>query len=149
MPKTTLQPFEGQPVEAASMMLNVGSTIQRTMEVDPVELHKDDEVYLVVRGRVDKLRFDGIKDTDGMVRVHIVKANLITVVDGDLVDEALALQEKRIEEAKGVQRLPLGSTDPDAPDDPGDEEGGTEPEDEADGDYYDPEDEGGTEPEPA
>jgi hypothetical protein len=69
----------------------------------------------VLETTVEKVRYDEVKDTDGLQRVHMLRTETATVVDAELVEEHLERQKKRILEAKGIHELPLDPTrDPDA-----------------------------------
>lgn len=109
--RTNLTPFEDSEVLAVGIEVrNAAGGLNEAMSIDPVELHKGDEITVVLRCVVDKIRFDGIKDTNGLRRVHILHANDAAIVDDDVVSEALDRQSDRIrkakEEASGMIRLP-------------------------------------------
>ena len=60
----------------------------------------------------EKVGFVPTKDSPNkLVRVHTLRAGTSTMVEGDLVEAVLDLQRCKIEEAKGIQRLPLGDSD--------------------------------------
>ena len=106
--KKQLSDFEGEQVHTAGLEIrNAAGGLNEAMKVDPAEWHKDEEIHVVMRCKVDKIRFDPVKDMDGWKRVHILSASEATVIDGALVAEALDEQAKRIEEAAGVRRLQL------------------------------------------
>lgn len=103
-----LTPFEGREVITARVAVtNAGDGLSAAMAVEPRELHCGDRVYLVIECDVTKVRFETVKDTDSMARVHILRAGAATLVDRDLVAAQLAEQQRRLEEARGVQQLPL------------------------------------------
>lgn len=111
--RSNLNPFEGDEVLAAGMEIrNAAGGLNEAMSIDPVELHKGDEITVVLRCVVDKIRFDPVKDTSGLRRVHILLANDAAIVDDDVVSDALDRQADRIrrakEEASGMIRLPYG-----------------------------------------
>jgi len=115
----TLSKFEGREVASIAIIVrNTGDGLSEAVAVDPVELHVGDEVTVALRCVVEKIRFDPIKDTDALRRVQILKAGNATFLENEAVDEALEDQLRRIETARGVQRLPLDE------DEPGDDEGG-------------------------
>ena len=121
--RPTLAPFEGKPVESATIAIrNTGDGLSKAMEVDPTELHHGQRVYVVLECEVDKVRFDPLKDEETLERVHVLKAGRATFVDADVVAEALDAQQRRIEEAAGVQQLPLDGEDPEPPADAFDED---------------------------
>lgn len=108
----TLTPFEGIPTVAVGIEIrNAAGGLNEALAVDPAEWHQGDEVTVVLRCNVDKIRFDNAKDTDGNRRVHILSAFDAAVIDSDIVDEQLDEQRRRIEEAKGLQRLDFDGTE--------------------------------------
>ena len=119
-----LTPFEGREVSAATVAIpNAGGGLRKALEVDPVELHQGDRVTIVLDCEVDKIRFDPVKDDDSLERLHVLKAVRATFIDSDVVRDALDAQQRRIEEAEGVQQLDLDGqgdegTDPDVEPDP-------------------------------
>lgn len=114
--------FDGRDVLGTNVAItNAGDGLSKAMSVEPLELHLGETVYVVLECEVSKVRFDPVKDTQAVQRVHILKAGAATMVDGDLVADVLEEQERKIEEAAGVHRLPLGADDPDAPDPEGDD----------------------------
>lgn len=103
-----LTKFEGRKVDAVGIEIrNAAGGLQDAMKVDPEEWHLEDEITVVIRCRVTKIRHDPLKDTDGLRRVHILTAEEATVIEDDLVADALDEQKRRIEEVLGVQRLPI------------------------------------------
>lgn len=111
-----LTPFEGVPVIATSIEVpGLSGGLNDAMRVDPVEMHMEDEGVLIIKGAVKKIRFDPVKDSDGVERVHIWRVVEATVVDEDVVADILAKQRQRIDEARvaaeklqGIHRLPMG-----------------------------------------
>lgn len=109
----TLSPFEGKEVIATTIAItNAGDGLSAAMAVDPVEMHTGTKVYVVLETEVTKVGFVPTKDSPNkLVRVHTLRAGTSTMVEGDLVEAVLDLQRCKIEEAKGIQRLPLGDSD--------------------------------------
>lgn len=121
-----LSPFDGREVLGAGVTIrNAGDGLSQAMGVDPVELHHSEEVTIAVRCVVDKVRFDPVKDTEGLRRIHVLKAGDASIIDDALVAEALDAQRVKIEEARGVKRLPFDPDNPEGGDDEGDESGGS------------------------
>lgn len=111
MTTTDLGTFDGKDVlRTAISVTNAGDGLSEAMKVDPTLLHLDEKVYVVLECQVAKVRFDPIKDTDAVSRVHVLRAGTATMVDGDLVQKQLQEQAERIQLAKeaeaGIQRLP-------------------------------------------
>lgn len=99
--QTTLDDFEGQKVLAAGIEIpGAAGGLREALGVDPVQLHKGDEVFVLLRCTTDKVRFDPVKDTAGLRRVHILAVEEGMLVDGELVEEHLAASRARIAEAK-------------------------------------------------
>jgi hypothetical protein len=114
-PTITLHPFEGRDVATAAIEIpNAGGGLQDAMKFAPMEFHHGDEVFVVMRCVVRKVRFDPVKDSDELARVHVFHAEEATFVDGDTVREALDSQRAIIDRAKlaaeaeaGIQRIPF------------------------------------------
>lgn len=109
-----LQPFEGKLVlNSAVEIPNAAGGLREPMQFEPRELHHDEEVYVVLRSKVRKVRFDPIKDTDALTRVAVLDVVEGMFVDADLVAKHLAEQRARLAEAreereakeKGLERL--------------------------------------------
>lgn len=116
-----LQQFEDHQVFASGIeMPGAGGGLNAALRVDEMELHHGDTVTIVIEAQVVKVRFDPIKDVDGLQRVHVLRVENAAQIDSTLVDEVLEKQRIRVEEAAGVKRLPYGD-DVDDADDPGDE----------------------------
>lgn len=100
--------FEGAEVSAVGIEIrNAAGGLNAALKVAPVEYHMGDEITVVMRTTVAKLRHEPLKDADGLRRVHILDAGEATVVDDALVAEALDKQARQIEEALGIHQLPI------------------------------------------
>lgn len=116
-PAVNLGRFDGHDVLGTNVAVtNAGDGLSKAMAVEPMEMHLDETVFVVLECKVAKVRFDPIKDTTGVQRVHVLRAGRATMIDGDVVKDALEQQDIAIEEAHGVKRLPLGATDTDGAD---------------------------------
>jgi hypothetical protein len=105
---TTLTPFDGREVTGLSAIITkTGDGLSDALEVDPVESHIGSRRTVALDVYLKKVRFDPIKDTTLLRRVEIWEAEGATFVDRAVVSEALDAMAQRIEEARGVQRLPL------------------------------------------
>lgn len=105
-----LTPFEGDEVIAAGIEIpGAAGGLREAMQVEPIEIHKGDEVYVVLRCSLSKVRHDPIKDTKAWRRVHILETVEAAIVDPAVVKDYLATQTARIKAAKdaleGKQRL--------------------------------------------
>lgn len=98
--------FEGKEVTGVQVAIsNTGDGLSDAMTVDTVELHHGDTVYVVLECTVNKVRFDPIKDSKALTRVHMLKAGDATIIDEQFVRDALDEQVTRIEAAQGVHRM--------------------------------------------
>lgn len=102
----TLEPFEGSPVLGVGIELpGAGGGLREALTIDPVVFHKNDVVHMVVKFKVGKVRFDPVKDTDAVRRIHVGEVMDAAIVSAEDVSEMLEAQAQRIEEARGIQRL--------------------------------------------
>lgn len=105
-----LTPFEGSAVLSAGVEVrNAAGGLNEALGIEPEEYHKDDEVTVIMRCTVKGVRFDKVKDTDGLKRVHIMTANTAAIVDDSFGADVLEKQRIKIEEAKGVRNLDAGA----------------------------------------
>jgi hypothetical protein len=112
----SLSPFDGRDVITSSVAIrNAGDGLSQAMSIEHTELHHGQTVYVVLECEVTAVEFPVIKDTESLNRKHILRAGVATLVSKADVDVAISAQRKKIDEAKGIQALPLGE-DPD--DDP-------------------------------
>ena len=108
-----LSPFEGQRVLGATVAItNAGDGLSKAMKVERGELHIGNRVYVVLECDVSKVRFDPVKDAEGLNRVHVLRAGRATMVEADLVQSLLDEQQVRIEKAAGIERIPFGGGEP-------------------------------------
>lgn len=122
--KTGLSKFETREVASVKAAIrNTGDGLSQSMSTDKVELHHGERVYVVLECLVDKVRFDPIKDSEQLDRVHMMKALDATIVDGELVADLMEAQVERNEKAQGVHKLPGMGTHADG-DDEGDVDAG-------------------------
>jgi hypothetical protein len=113
-----LDSFEGHDVIASGVeMPGASGGLNKALRVSDLQLHHGDRVTLVLDCEVVKLRFDEVKDSDSLERIHVLRVHNAAPIDGDVVVEVLEQQRRRVEEAKGVQSLPYADVDePDAQD---------------------------------
>lgn len=114
--------FEGRPITKTTVIIRkTGDGLSEAMTLDPVELHTGQRVRIVLEALVGPIRFDPIlekgEDTGNSERKHIMDAEVVTLVDWNLVGDVIerqrglietAREEARLarEAAKGVKRLP-------------------------------------------
>lgn len=119
MTAAELGDFEGRPVlSTAFEMPGASGGLNSALAVDGLVLHHGDKGHLVLEYETVKVRFDPIKDTDGVQRVQVLKVLMAAQIDGADVADSLDKQRIRVEEAAGVTRIPYPDSDP--ADDPGD-----------------------------
>lgn len=105
-----LTPFEGRPVLGVGIEIpSAGGGLRDALTIDPAEFHYGETVFVVIEGKVGKIRFDPIADAGESVRrVHVLDTQAATIAERETVERLLDEQAKRIEEAKGLARLPFG-----------------------------------------
>lgn len=103
-----LPAFEGLPtVEVSLEVRGIEGGFNDGLTIDPIVLHKGDRVFLLVEGEVDAILHKSVHEDGGWRRAHVVRVSAGTIVDEDFATDRLELQARRIEEARGVQRLPF------------------------------------------
>lgn len=115
--RVKLSDFEGLVVAESGIEIpDAAGGLRDALKVDPVELHKNERVYIVLACDVAKIRHDPIDtgELDGpQRRVHVLKTAQATIVDASLVKDALDKQQLRLAEAKeiaGQQKLDTDGT---------------------------------------
>jgi mannose/fructose/N-acetylgalactosamine-specific phosphotransferase system component IIC len=98
--------FEGRDVVATSIILTrTGDGLSQAMKIAPLVLHHGQIVDLVVRAAVVKIRHDEDRDKDredpeGLVRVQILAASALTVVENATVRKLIAAHLKEVSRLK-------------------------------------------------
>lgn len=106
--KVQLGTFDDKNVLSTSIKItNAGDGLSKAMAVDPQLMVLHEKVYVVLECEVSRVQFQDIKDVDGVLRIHTLKAGTATVVDADMVTDVLEAQVRRLEEAAGISRLPM------------------------------------------
>lgn len=104
-----LPEFEGLPTIAVSLEVRgIDGGFNDGMTIDPVVLHKGDKVFLLVEGTVAGINHKPIEEANAWRRAHVVRVDAGTLVGREFAEAHLDEQAKRIEEAKGLARLPFG-----------------------------------------
>ena len=110
-----LAPFEGRDVLQCSIKVtNAGDGLSTALNVEPVEYHQADTVYVLLETEVARVSYEPIKDTETLRRVHTLRAGIGTVVDATFALEAIAEQKRKNLAAAGVVELPYEDEDGDA-----------------------------------
>lgn len=102
--------FEGRQVLSTSVAIrNTGDGLSESMTIEPEVIRAGTTRYVLLEVDVDKIRYDPIKDVDGLERVHMCKALRAVFVDKalaiPLLDEMSDRIEAAREEASGQSRL--------------------------------------------
>lgn len=112
-----MQPFEGREVIKSGMTLpGASGGLNKALAVDELEKHIGDKFTVAIDVEVRDVSFKGVKDTQALERVTVLTIDNATIIDRDIVAEALEAQRERVEQAGGVHRLQY--EDGDEPDDP-------------------------------
>lgn len=105
---TALRSFEGQEVIGARVKVtNAGDGLSDAMSIDPEEYPIGTHLTVVMQTVVTRASYEPVPKTDSLMRVHTLRAGLATIVDGGVAAPMLEEQRVKIEEAKGIKRLPL------------------------------------------
>jgi len=95
--------FDGRDVLRTSIAVtNAGDGLSEAMKVDPQVLHLGEKVTVVLECEVAKIRHEPIRDTDALNRVQILRAGTATIIDAEVVKEAIDAQREAIERAKDL-----------------------------------------------
>lgn len=106
-----LPKFDGRDVIASSIAVrNAGDGLSKAMKVEPEAYHIGDKVFVVLECEVANVAHEPI-DKDAprgpQRRKHVLRAGTATLVDETLVKDVLEEQRLKIEQAEGIERLPL------------------------------------------
>lgn len=113
-PKTPhLTPFEGQEVVAVGLIVtSLGDGLSDAVAVAPDELHHGQRIKLLVDAEVTKVRFDPVKDTNVLTRIHIAKASTAALVEESAVAAIMERHAAALDEIRGTPQLDLAGGDP-------------------------------------
>lgn len=107
-----LTPFEGRDVTRCRVEIpGAAGGLREALDFDPKEIGHDEEVCLVMRLRCKKVRFDEIKDSDCLARVHVLEPieGEASFVEERVIEAAIAAQKDRIklaqEQEGGITRI--------------------------------------------
>ena len=107
-----LAPFEGREVIGASVAITrAGDGLSDALAVEPSEYRHGETVFVVLECEVGKVRFDPVKDTNALRRVHTLVTITATTVEKDLVGDLITEQRSRIDAARAMARLDLDPAD--------------------------------------
>lgn len=104
----SLTAYEGADVVQSTIRITrAGDGLSDGLQIDPVEYHLGDTVYVVLECNVTRVAHEPVKDTDVLKRVHTLAAEMGTIVGHDIVAAVLDEQRVKIEQARGIERLPM------------------------------------------
>lgn len=107
-----METYEGRAVMMTTLQVtNAGDGLSQAMAIEPVLLHHHDTVFVVLECEVSKVHYEPIPETPDLERKHTLKAGRATIVEKDLVIDALNAQAERIQAAKDAQ-VGQGTLDP-------------------------------------
>lgn len=99
--------------EVKIKITNAGDGLSKALEIEPRDFHKDETVHIVLECKPNGVDFRPVKDTDNAwTLAYVLRAGRATIVDGDLVADVLDAQDRKLEAAAGIQRLPLDGEEP-------------------------------------
>lgn len=104
--------FDGRDVLGTTIAVTgAGDGLSQALRLDPTVLHIGEKVFVVLEAEVVKVRHEGIKDTEALTRVHMVRAGTAALVDESEISEMLERQRERLrlaqEKKDGIQRLDI------------------------------------------
>ncbi len=106
MPAKILSSFEGRMVTRAKIEIpGAAGGLREALDFDPIEFCHDQEITLVMRVRVKRVRFDELKESDCLARVHVLEPLEGETAFADdalerVIDEYLRGQSNRIKVAR-------------------------------------------------
>lgn len=107
-PQNGLGTFEGRDIVQTSVAVtNAGDGLSQSLTVEPKILHVGDTGAVVLEYEVVRIQFRPIGDTEVLNRIATLRAGNATLIERDTVAAALDANLIRIEQARGVERLPL------------------------------------------
>ena len=119
--KLDLGRHKGRDILSVGMEVrNTGHGLSESVAVDPVQLTHKQRVRVIFECEVEKIRYDGIKDTDGLQEVYMLVALGGTIaspeIDRAVADELEAQAERIRLASEGAAPFPgmskAGITDP-------------------------------------
>lgn len=107
-----LRKFEGSEVIGTTVAIKgAGDGLSKALAIEPRELRINETVYVVIECNVSSIAFEPIKDTSSIQRKHSLRAGTATIVDKELVQEALREQQDKIDAEEAKKRLDFSGDD--------------------------------------
>lgn len=104
MPDSALTPFENRPVTRSRIEIpGAAGGLRDAMEFDAREIAHEEELYVLLRVKCTKIRFDEIKDSDCLARVHSlapVDGSAGMFMPDEVVEEYLAKHREIMDREK-------------------------------------------------
>jgi hypothetical protein len=98
---SALQPYRGRDVLRTTIAVrNAGDGLSEALGIDPQELAIGSKVVLVLECEVKGHDYEPIPNTQALVLKQVLRAGTATLIDADVVREALHAQRERIDKAK-------------------------------------------------
>jgi hypothetical protein len=107
--RVTLPDYEGLPVRRVAMKItNAGDGLSDSLKLEPILLHHNDEVFVVLRGFVVDVQHPPADksepgEIDAVVKTYKVKAAEIAIVEHGDVDALLERNRERLGEKRKLQ----------------------------------------------
>lgn len=107
---SALQPYRGRDVLRTTIAVrNAGDGLSEAMGIDPQELAIGSKVVLVLECEVKGHDYEPIPNTQALMLKQVLRAGTATIIDADVVQDALVAQREKIDkaraEASGQPRL--------------------------------------------
>lgn len=103
-----LPEFEGLPtLEVSLEVRGIEGGLNEGLTIAPAVFHRGDRVFLLVEGTVDAILHKSVADREGWRRAHVLRVDAGTIVDAEFAEARLEDHARRLEEARGLQRLPF------------------------------------------
>lgn len=100
--------FEGLPtLEVSLEVRGIEGGLNEGLTIAPRVMHRGERVFLLLDGTVDDILHKGVKDREGWRRAHVIRVSAGTLVDEAFALDRLEEHERRLEQARGLQRLPF------------------------------------------
>lgn len=98
---SALTPYKGSDVLRTTIAVrNAGDGLSEAMGIDPQELPIGSKVVLVLECEVKAHDYERIPNTKALVLKQVLKAGTATIIDAEVVQQALATQREKIDQAK-------------------------------------------------
>lgn len=101
-----LKRFEGLEVLSTSIAITgAGDGLSKALDIEPREFRTNETIFVVIECNVGPISFVPVKDSNGVQRKHVLRAGTATIVDKELVQEAIREQQDKIDAEEAKRRL--------------------------------------------